>query len=286
MLHAKLDEKNLNPNHPIGIFDSGVGGLTVMHAITELLPQENVVYFGDTAHVPWGEKSPAAIQTFAVKICEVLLAKRCKIIVIACNTASALAHDLIQEYVGVRAHVVDVIQPTAKYIAQHFKNANVGLIGTKQTIRSNVYQKELDAYGQNIHLKPLATPLLVPLIEEGYHQHGLSAEIIHEYLAHESLNQIQALIMGCTHYPVIRGIVENFYAQKSVQVPVFDSSQVTAQKVAELLKAYGLENTANIQSKTYPLRQAYVSDHTEYFAKATEIFYPQGIALEPYPLWN
>jgi glutamate racemase len=118
---------------PIGIFDSGIGGLTLAHAITELMPQENIIYFGDTAHLPYGDKSATAIQAYSVKICNLLLEKNCKLILIACNSASAAAYDLVKAYVGTKAKVVNVIDPVISYLDQNWENKTLGLIGTKQT---------------------------------------------------------------------------------------------------------------------------------------------------------
>lgn len=267
---------------PIGIFDSGVGGLTVMRAITDLLPQENVVYFGDTAHAPWGEKSAESIQTFSLRIADLLLAKGCKAIVIACHTASALAHDLLQEHLGHRALIVDVIQPTVQYLNEHFEGTKIGLIGTKQTIRSNIYQKYTDACQRKIELRSLATPLLAPLIEEGYHDHQLTREIIEEYLDNPLLRGIDGLILGCTHYPIIRERVELFYQKKACHTPVIDAACLAAEALKALLMA---SNSLNHQL-TKPHRRAFVSDYTPFFEQATKIFYGHDVTLEPYPLWN
>ena len=130
--------------HPIGIFDSGVGGLTVAHAVTKSLPHENIVYFGDTAHLPYGDKSTAAIQAYTVKICEMLLAQQCKVILIACNSASAAAYELAKEYVGKKARVLNVIDPVINHLREHFQKKRVGLIGTKQTVNSNIFKKHIE----------------------------------------------------------------------------------------------------------------------------------------------
>src|SRR5688572_29790686 len=123
---------------PIGVFDSGIGGLTVAQAITKVLPNERLIYFGDTAHLPYGAKSTAAIQAYAVKICDLLLKQQCKVILIACNSASAAAYELVKEYVGSKAKVLNVIDPTVQFIGENYVGKTIGLIGTKQTVNSNV----------------------------------------------------------------------------------------------------------------------------------------------------
>src|SRR5687767_15435011 len=128
----------LLPSQPIGIFDSGIGGLTVAHAIKKLLPFENMIYFGDTAHLPYGDKSEAAIQAYSVKIADILLQKGCKVIVIACNSASSAAYELLKEYVRRDIHIINVIDPMVNYVNSHFQDKHVGLIGTKRTVQSGV----------------------------------------------------------------------------------------------------------------------------------------------------
>lgn len=267
-----------DPKSPIGIFDSGMGGLTVAKTITELLPNENIVYFGDTAHTPWGDKSTAAIQAYSIKICDVLLEHHCKLIVIACHTASAAAYELVREYVGNRAHVLNVIDPVVHHISQHHANQKVGLIGTKQTVRSNTYKKRIDSLNRNIDFTALATPLLVPLIEEGFGDKQVSEMIVKEYLNHPTLINVNALILGCTHYPLIKRFIQQFYQNS---VAIIDASEITAQVLQNELHLHHLLNTQGPGNK-----QFYVSDYTEFFAHTTKIFFPGNIRLEPYPLWE
>lgn len=263
---------------PIGIFDSGIGGLTVAHAVTTLLPNENLVYFGDTAHLPYGDKSSAAIQAYSIKICNVLLQQNCKVILIACNSASAAAYELVKEYVGSKAKVLNVIDPCVNYSADHFADQNIGLIGTKQTVNSNIYRKKIDELGKNIHLKSLATPLLAPMIEEGFFNNNISESIINEYLQNEELANIDALILGCTHYPLIKKQIEKYYQGK---ITVLDTSQI----VAEYLKKYLQEKELN-NSEHSSTKQFYISDYTQSFETSTKIFFGEQIKLEHYPLWE
>src|SRR5688572_32642087 len=143
---------------PIGIFDSGIGGLTVAHAIKKVLPGEHMIYFGDTAHLPYGDKSEAAIQAYSVRIANVLLQKGCKVIVIACNSASSAAYELLKEYVRKDLHIINVIDPMVELVKTKFPGKHVGLIGTKRTVHSGVYARKLDDYGKKVTLSSLATP--------------------------------------------------------------------------------------------------------------------------------
>lgn len=266
------------PSNPIGIFDSGMGGLTVAKTITELLPNENIVYFGDTAHVPWGDKSSAAIQAYSVKICDILLQHHCKYIVIACHTASTVACDLVREYVGNKAHVINVVDPVVNHIRENHTDHKIGLIGTKQTVRSNFYTKRIDLLNQNIELTALATPLLVPLIEEGFVEKEVTNIVIKEYLSNPILSNIQALILGCTHYPLLKGYIQNFYQNT---IDIIDASEMTAKVLKAHLTAQKLLNPGNSSQKIF-----YVSDYSEFFSSTAKIFFPGDITLQPYPLWE
>src|SRR4051812_49030699 len=158
----------ISKEQPVGVFDSGIGGLTVAHAIRKILPGESMIYFGDTAHLPYGDKSEAAIQAYSIKIADMLLHKGCKVIVIACNSASSAAYELLKEYVHKDVRVINVIDPMVELITTQFSGKKVGLIGTKRTVQSGVYLNKIEGAHKNISLKSLATPLLVPMIEEGF----------------------------------------------------------------------------------------------------------------------
>jgi len=264
-----------DPTHPIGIFDSGIGGLTVAKTIIELMPHENIVYFGDTAHTPWGDKSPTAIQTYCLKICDFLLQHQCKCIVIACHTASSAAFDCVRKHVGEQAWVINVIDPVVEYVGQRHANQIVGLIGTKQTIRSNTYGQRLKALNRNIELRALATPLLVPLIEEGFFDKPVSELIVMEYLSHPTLRDIQTLILGCTHYPLIRHSIENFYQSP---IDIIDASRVTAHTLRSELTRRDQLNTANDVTRHF-----YVSDNNEFCRHTTDHFFQGSIQLQACP---
>ncbi len=265
---------------PIGIFDSGIGGLTVARAVAQRLPHERLVYFGDTAHLPYGEKSTAAIQAYAVKICDVLLRQHCKLILIACNSASAAAYELVREYVGSKALVVGMIDPVVAYVGRHYAGRPVGLIGTKQTVGSNIYRKKIDQLDLGVDLHALATPLLVPMIEEGFFSGRVSEEIIRAYLAHEELQQIESLVLACTHFPLIKPQIEGYYQGR---VAVLDPSDVVAATVAEALAQRQLLAPAG---GVGPAHHFYVSDFTRSFEESTRIFFGQEVQLEHYPLWE
>ncbi|GAA4428572.1 glutamate racemase [Pontibacter saemangeumensis] len=263
---------------PIGIFDSGIGGLTVAQAIIHVLPNERILYFGDTAHLPYGDKSTAAIQAYAIKICDLLIRQNCKLILIACNSASAAAYELVKEYVGSKAKVLNVIDPTVQHIGRLYPHKTVGLIGTKQTVNSNVYRKKVDELDLGITLKSHATPLLAAMIEEGFFNDSISESVIHAYLSDPALEGIEALILGCTHYPLIKKQIENFYKGK---VDVLDASQIVAQHVKAYLEEQGLASERLTGDHTF-----YVSDFTRSFEESTRIFFRRQVHLEHYPLWE
>ena len=265
-------------SNPIGIFDSGIGGLTVAHAVTTLLPNENIIYFGDTAHLPYGDKSSSAIQAYSIKICNVLLQQKCKVILIACNSASAAAYELVREYVGSKAKVMNVIDPVIDYLSITYSEKTIGSIGTKQTVNSNIYKKKVDNLAKEITLKSLATPLLAPMIEEGFFNNTISESIIQEYLRNIVLDDIEALILGCTHYPLIKTQIEHYYQGK---VNVLDTSEIVAKSVEKYLSENQNLNVMNAHIKHF-----YVSDYTKSFENSTKIFFGEQIHLEHYPLWE
>ena len=263
---------------PIGIFDSGIGGLTVAKAVRQLLPNERIIYFGDTAHLPYGDKSTAAIQAYSIKICDIFLQHNCKVILIACNSASAAATDLVKAYVGKRARVFNVIEPAVNYIREKYNDTSIGLIGTHQTVGSNVYKEKIEDLGNKLSVNSLATPLLVPMIEEGFLEGTISQDIINEYLKRPVLKDIDALILGCTHYPLIKQQVEAFYQNNC---EIIDSSEV----VAKSLKAY-LEYNLLVAQESNGDDVFMVSDYTDAFETLTKQFFGQQVHLEQYKLWE
>lgn len=268
-----------NPTAPIGIFDSGIGGLTVAKAIKEVLPQESIIYFGDTAHMPYGDKSAEAIGHYAVKISDFLLEKGCKLIVIACNTASAIAFNTVKSHVKNKVEIINVIGPVLDYVLTHAELKKIGIIGTAATIRSNTYEKALKVRKSELDVRSLATPLLAPMIEEAFFNNNISQAVIDSYLSNPKLADIEALILGCTHYPLIKKEIESYYKNK---IHVADSPAIVAERVKSVLKYDGLLN----ESKNSPHNEFYVSDYTESFEKTTRLFYKNEVKLQHLPLWD
>ena len=189
--------------YPLGVFDSGVGGLTVASAIRHVLPDERIIYFGDLAHLPYGDKSSHAIQHYSVKIADFLLENHCKLILIACNTASAHAYEKVREHIGEQAIVLNVIDPVVEYVVNK-GFTQIGIIGTKGTIQSGVYPLKIKQASAHANVFSLATPLLAPMIEEGFVYDDISNAIIRAYLSQQpQFAQLDCLILGCTHYPVV-----------------------------------------------------------------------------------
>ncbi len=267
-----------SPTQPIGIFDSGIGGLTVASAIVKHIPNENIIYFGDTAHLPYGDKSSATIQAYSVKIAHMLLQQRCKMILIACNSASTAAYELIKEYVASKAIVMNVVDPTIHFLREKYANKKVGLIGTRQTVNSNVYRKKIDELNRGIQLISRPTNLLASAIEE-FGNNGVTDSLVEEYLSHPSLQDIDALLLACTHYPVVKNKIEAFFKNK---IDIIDPSIAVANAVKTRLEQDGLLNNSDETSS----KQFYVSDYTESFAAGTKIFFQEEIKLEHYPLWE
>lgn len=263
---------------PIGIFDSGIGGLTVAKAVKQALPNERIIYFGDTEHVPYGDKSTAAIQAFSIKICDLLLKSKCKIILIACNSASVAAYELVKEYVSSRAHVLNVIDPMVKYASTNLKDKKIGLIGTRQTVDSGVYDKRIEEAMNGLKLQSLATPLLVPMIEEGFVFNNISHDIISEYLSNPILSDIEALLLACTHYPLIEKEIVSFYER---DIKVVNSADPVAFSLKSLLEEKSLINTDSKEEDVF-----YVSDYTDSFEKSTKMFFGEKIKLKNYKLWS
>jgi glutamate racemase len=265
-------------NQPIGIFDSGIGGLTVANAIQQVLPAESLIYFGDTAHLPYGEKSPQAIRSYSLKIADFLLEKKCKAIVIACNTASSIAYEAVLEHVAGKVEVIDVINPVAKWVASEFNNATVGVIATKATIRSDVYAEKITRLNPSLSVASLATPLLVPMIEEGFYNNKISRAVIASYLSRPKLKKINTLILACTHFPLIRPEIEEYYKKR---IKIVDSAEIVAEFVRQRLQEKDL-----LTGRKTKKHQFFVSDYTKSFEQSTRFFFRGRIQLQHYPLWK
>lgn len=264
---------NLSPAQAIGIFDSGAGGLTVAAAVKNLLPNEKIIYFGDTAHLPYGDKSTDTVKKYSLRITDFLLEKKCKIILIACNTASAAAYEAVKERAGENAIVINVIDPATEFVVRNNDLKKVGVIGTKGTVSSGSYSKKINSLKENIEVVSLQTPLLVPMIEEGFIYDNISNAIIKEYLSDDRFENIDALILGCTHYPIIKNQIRKFYNFKTT---IIDSSHVTAQKLKDVLAQHNILNTGN----KAPEHEFYVSDYTDFFKTLAEMFFDDKVNLQ------
>lgn len=260
----------------IGIFDSGIGGLTVANAINSSLPNEQIIYFGDTAHLPYGEKSADAIRYYCLKISKYLLEQNCKMIVIACNSASSAAYDTLLEFFEGRVLFVNVVDPLVDLVIKKgFKK--IGVIATKATTNSHIYKNKLKHFNQKIQVQELATPLLVPMIEEGFYKGAISQSIIKNYLEHDDLKDIDALLLACTHYPLIKNEIEMFYKGT---VSVLDSTDVVSSLVKELLTRENLLSNKRTQDHRF-----YVSDFTDSFEETAQNFYGKELHLEVQSIW-
>jgi glutamate racemase len=264
---------------PIGIFDSGIGGLTVASAIQKKLPNESFIYFGDTAHLPYGDKSPESIRHYAARISSFLLDHDCKALVIACNTASAHAFKTVQDVCGPDIPVINVVDPVAEYTASHYNACKVGVIGTKGTIQSRVYVTRIERLNKTLKVLSNATPLLAPMIEEGFYNNKISQTIINSYLSKPTFGGIHALILGCTHYPLIKKEVEAFYKKK---IEIIDSASVVAEQVAKVLSDKKIE-AAKAHKAGYHF---FVSDFTSSFEQSTRTFFGEKIKLEEARIWS
>lgn len=262
---------------PIGIFDSGIGGLTVAHAIVKQMPKENFIYFGDTAHLPYGEKSAAAIQAYSVKIAHMLLQQECKLILIACNSASTAAYELVKEYIGSQAIVMNVIDPVVRFLNEQYAGKQIGLIGTRQTVNSHTYKKKIDELNRGIKLHSYATNLLASAIEE-FGNHKVIEALLDTYLARPELQNLDALVLACTHYPVIKERIKQYYPNSTA---IIDPSDIVASAVKLQLEKNELMNPNGTGAKSF-----YLSDYTDSFAENAKMFFDEAIKLEHYPLWD
>ena len=259
---------------PIGIFDSGIGGLTVAQAINRLLPNEQCIYVGDTAHMPYGDKSVELIRHFSLRISEYLLNNyNCKALVIACNTASAAAYEFLRDRLKGKVPVINVIDPMVEFVINQESIQHVGIIATKTTIQSGVYQEKFSRRKKELKYSTLATPLLAPMIEEGFYNNTISNAVLHEYLDMPDLRGIDSLILACTHYPLIKKEIEAFYEHK---VKVIDSAEVVAMKLKHILvKESLLNDTQNAQKNLF-----FVTDYSVHFERTTKLFYGEKINLQ------
>ncbi len=251
----------LRSDAPIGVFDSGLGGLTVAREIMRNLPDEKIVYFGDTARVPYGNRSRTTVVRYARQIVRFLLTEQIKAIVVACNTASAIAMDEIREEAGLP--VLGVVEPGAKMAVEATKTKQIGVIATKATIDSDSYVRHIHEIAGDVTVRGRACPLLVPLVEEGWVHDDVTRTVLHRYLDELIEEGIDTLILGCTHYPLLRSEVQKMIGD---QITLINPAYETAMALRDLLDREGLRNTTP-KSKDDPTPyRFYVSDEAERFA--------------------
>lgn len=260
--------ENILMNRPIGIFDSGVGGLTVVAEVLKILPAENIVYFGDVGRYPYGGRSKETIINFTRQDINFLLEHHVKFIIAACNTASAVALETVKEEYDI--DFLGVIEPGAKAAVNNTKNKRVGIIGTRATIGSNSYARAIQEKDEDIKVFSLACPLLVPLAEEGYIDKEATRLIAADYLKELIDVNIDTLVLGCTHYPLLKGVIGETMGDK---VQLIDSADATAQELAALLSIKDLARS----SKEKPTHKFYVSDVPDKFSKVAELFLGRSI---------
>lgn len=252
---------------PVGVFDSGVGGLTVVREIIRQLPDENIVYFGDTARVPYGSKSPKTVIRFSEQIIRFLKTKQVKAIVIACNTASALALDTVRDKFDVP--ILGVVSPGARAAVAVTQKQKIGVVGTDATVRSGVYTQVIHRMDPQIQVIEKACPLFVPLVEEGFKEHVVTQEIIEYYLESLRATDIDAMILGCTHYPLLRSRIRAYMGE---EIQIVNPAYETAADLKALLKEQNMDNDSTDASGSR--YEFYVSDKAEKFRQFANTVMP------------
>jgi glutamate racemase len=275
------------PTLPIGIFDSGVGGLTVYRALHERLPYEHFVYLGDTARVPYGTKSLSTVERYAIENAKFLEAHGIKLLVVACNTASALALPSIRQAVNVP--VVGVIEPGARAAVEVAAGKTIGVIATEATVQSGAYANAIGEIDPKIDVVEIACPLFVPLAEEGWADSDVARAVAAQYLNDLKKKDIGALVLGCTHYPILRNLISGVFG---TNVPLIDSGAAAAREVELLLQSSQLVSPERDQGMRErqlcdDLDHFYVTDAAERFAKVAERFLGTAPSvLEAVEVWG
>ena len=241
----------------IGIFDSGIGGLTTVKAITDLIPDADILYFGDTARTPYGSKSAKTIKEYSVENADFLVKKGAKLIIIACNTASSVSTELLRKKFNIP--VFEVITPAVELAVKTTRNKKIGIIGTRATVTSGIYEKKITEIDPEIEVFSNPSPLLVPIIEEGFLKNPETKRIVKKYLVPLKTRQIDTLILGCTHYPILKDTILH---KSGKRVRIIDSSTAIAQKVVSFLNSH--ENKSKYTGNNQ-IRDFYVSDVTPQF---------------------
>ncbi len=250
-------------NRPIGIFDSGIGGLTVLKEILRVLPDENTIYLGDTARVPYGIRSAETVIRYSFENTKFLSHRDIKILVVACNTASSVSLDAIKSRVSIP--VVGVIEPGAKAAAAASQTKKIGVIGTEATIKSTSYTRAIKSIDEGIEVFGIACPLFVPLVEEGWTEGKIAAMIADTYLAGFHEANVDVIVLGCTHYPLLKKVIADVMG---TGVRLIDSAVETAREIGDTLERLGIRR----DRKSPAFREYYVTDSPERFLKVGEQF--------------
>jgi glutamate racemase len=248
---------------PIGVFDSGTGGLTVVRALRDLLPHEDIFYIGDTARLPYGGKSKSTIERYSIEISGLLLAESAKMIVVACNTSSSLAIAKLQELLKVP--VVGVIAPGARAAVKETRIGHVGVIGTKSTIQSGAYERAIHALNSDVRVTSQACPLLVPLVEEAWLNEEVTREVLHRYLDPVVAAGVDTLVLGCTHYPLLAPLIEGVAGPG---IRLVDSAKNCAVAVKQTLAEWRLDNAKKTTGK---LNVALTDSSNSFLATAKQV---------------
>ena len=257
-------------SRPIGVFDSGIGGLTVVSELMALLPKEDILYFGDTARVPYGSKSPEAVTRFSLEIAAFLKRKNIKMMVVACNTATAHALPVLRK--NLKIPVVGVIEPGARCAVETTKNSRIGVIGTEGTVASGSYAKAIGNISTSYKVFQQACPLFVPLVEEGWLDTAVTKQIVSVYLAPLLKKNIDTLVLGCTHYPLLKKVIGNVAGKK---IALIDSAVATAQQVRRELSEHGLLRKGSVKGRG----RFFVSDSPDKFKSIGKRFMGDRIKI-------
>ena len=249
--------------NPVGIFDSGVGGLTVFDQVKKVLPGESVFYLGDTARVPYGSKSVDVVRHYSLANVNLLMALGVKAVVVACNTASAAAISFLQERFP-NFNIIGVIEPVVEYLLSRPELKRIGIIGTNTTILSGAYQKALIRDNKDLDISAKACPLFVHLVEEGLFKGEITEMAIDMYLSEMKKNPPDALVLGCTHYPMLRSVISDYFGGK---VEILDTAFYTAKKLAGILSENGMMNSGSVENDRF-----FVTDDPNSFKATAELF--------------
>ncbi len=250
-------------SRPIGVFDSGIGGLTVVAEIARQLPKEEIVYFGDTARLPYGPKSTPTVTQFAIQDTEFLLRHDVKVVVVACNTASSVAVDELRSRYDIP--IIGVIEPGALAAVSSTLIGKVGVIGTEGTITSHAYRERIRQLDSEIEIVEQSCPLFVPLAEEGWTDREITLVIAHEYLTPLRDAGVDVVVLGCTHYPILKQTIQKVFGPS---VTLIDSAEETARDVAQVLAEFGIANDSGEE----PAHRFFVSDVPHRFKEQAERF--------------